>query len=320
MGTYQFMNFAFFKAKDPDNTTPVIVEVLAGQKFKEISRNLQDQGLVNRWWAINSLARIKGKDTAIKAGEYELTPGMSPKQILAKLISGEVLKRLITIKEGMAISDIAKAVEEAKLLSAEEFKKEASNIDLVSKYGIKAKSFEGYLFPESYQFSRPVTARQIIARMFEESDRRWTKEFGTRADEMGLSRHEVITLASIIEKESGKVEEQPLISSVFHNRIVQGMRLQADPTVIYGLPNFNGNITEDNLKDPHPYNTYVYSGLPPGPISNPGETAVRAALFPEQTTYLFFVADGTGGHVFSTTLQEHNEAVRIYQLGKGADK
>ena len=153
--------------------------------------------------------------------------------------------------------------------------------------------------------------------MLEEGDKHWPSEFSDRANEINLSRHEITTLASIIEKESGNAEEQPLISSVFHNRLSNGMRLESDPTVIYGIKDFNGNLTRQDLHTPHPYNTYTNFGLPPGPICNPGETAIRASLYPKESPYLFFVANGKGSHVFSTTLQEHNEAVAKYQLGRG---
>ena len=150
--------------------------------------------------------------------------------------------------------------------------------------------------------------------MLEEGEKRWIPEFTERADLLRMSRHEVLTFASIVEKESGNTSEQPLVSSVFHNRLQQGMRLQSDPTVIYGVPNFDGNLTKAHLETVTPYNTYTNPGLPPGPIANPGESAIRATLFPAQTNFLFFVADGKGGHVFSTTLAEHNEAVRRYQI------
>jgi UPF0755 protein len=150
--------------------------------------------------------------------------------------------------------------------------------------------------------------------MLQEGEKRWKPEVNERAAQLGMTRHELLTLASIIEKESGNQREQPLISSVFHNRLRNGMKLESDPTVAYGIPDLNGQLLRKHLETEHPYNTYINFGLPPGPICNPGETAIQAALYPTpDSQYLFFVADGQGGHVFSTTLAEHNKAVAQYR-------
>jgi len=217
---------------------------------------------------------------------------------------------MVTLKEGQTMLDLAVALEEAGVIKKEAFVPSLTDPDLLAKAGLNVSSFEGYLFPETYLFSRPIDAAHIIWRMLEEGEKRWTTEFANRADELRMSRHEILILASIVEKESGLADEQPRIASVFHNRLSQGMKLQADPTVIYGIPNFNGNITKENLQNAdNSYNTYMHFGLPPGPICNPSETAIHATLFPETTNYLFFVSDGNGRHLFSTTLQEHNENV-----------
>lgn len=313
--TFIFLRRAFLLPLDPQSTMKITVEIAAGRNFADICRELKNKGVIKYAWALDALGRFRKADTKISAGEYELSPAMDPRSILHKLISGDVIKRQITVKEGFTIKDIARALETAGIIKAEDFEREASDPRLLSKAGISAASFEGYLFPETYFFSRPVSAQTIIWTMLEEGERHWPREFTEKAEKMRLSRHEVLTLASIIEKESGNVDEQPLISSVFHNRLSQVMKLQSDPTVIYGLPNFNGNLTKEDLQNPHPYNTYVNFGLPPGPIANPGLSAIKAALFPKQTTFLFFVADGSGKHVFSTTLAEHNEAVARFQKG-----
>lgn len=311
--TYVKMKGAFFDPVNESNQTTTIIEIAPGKSFKEICKELENKGVLQHWWGLNLLARVKKEDTKINAGEYEIAPSMTPAQILAKLIRGDVLKRQVTIKEGALIPEIAQAIEQAGLMPATDFVRASESGELLARAGVNFQSFEGYLFPETYQFSRPVTAQAIIWKMLEEGEKHWPKENTTKADELGYSRHEILTLASLIEKESGNVEEQPLISSVFHNRLIQGMKLQSDPTVIYGLQNFNGNLVKEDLANPHPFNTYVHPGLPPGPICNPGATAINAALNPAKTTYLFFVADGNGSHVFSTTLQEHNEAVNKYQ-------
>ncbi len=315
--TYLFMHRAFLEPVDPSNTKTELVEIEPEKTFREICKKIQSQNIIRHWWALEVLARVKKSDTAINAGEYELSPSMSPKDVLKKLVSGDVFKRKVLVKEGASIWEIGAVVQEAGLMPAEEFNKAVADAKLLAVAGLNASSFEGYLFPNTYNFSRPASAKTIIFTMLEEGEKQWPGEFTQRADELHLTRHEILTLASIIEKESGDPEEMPIISSVFHNRLNQGMKLQSDPTVIYGLKNFDGNLTKENLQDPHPYNTYVNFGLPPGPIGNPGKTAVRAALFPKETSYLFFVANRKGGHVFSTTLQEHNDAVHTFQLGGG---
>ncbi len=314
--TYMFMRSAFLSAVDQNNKEIVLIEVQPDKNFREICKLLQEKGVVKHWWSVEILARINRSDRAINAGEYELSPSMDPRAVLTKLASGEVFKRKVVVKEGMSVWEIGNLVEQAGLMSAQDFDNAIVDPKLLAEAGISAPSFEGYLFPDTYNFSRPITARAIVWRMLEEGEHHWPADFSARADELQLSRHEVLTLASIIEKESGKVDEQPLISSVFHNRLSQGMKLQSDPTVIYGIPNFNGNLTKEDLQTPTPYNTYMNFGLPPGPIGNPGDSAIKAALYPQESTYLFFVADGTGRHVFSTTLQEHNEAVNLYQRNK----
>jgi UPF0755 protein len=183
----------------------------------------------------------------------------------------------------------------------------------LKELGIAGTSLEGYLFPDTYQFPRNTSAKKIVVAMNDQLQKRWLPEWDDRLKQLSMTKHQALTLASIIEKESGGVAEQPVISSVFHNRLKKGMKLQADPTVIYGIPNFNGNITKEDLQTPTPYNTYVITGLPPGPIANPGVSAIKAALYPVTTNYLYFVANGQGGHIFSETLDDHNELVNAYQ-------
>ena len=315
---YRFMVGALLEPANPASPTEVSIEISPGMSFREVARLLQSKGIVRYARSLDLLARLKGSPTdKISAGEYMLSPAQQPSQILAKLVAGDVLKRNVTLTEGMNMYELTKAVGRSGLMSEAEFLPALSDQNVLAKAGIAAKNFEGYLYPETYTFSRPTTAAQIIWRMLEAGEKHWPMEYTNQADKLGLSRHEILTLASIIEKESGKKkDDQPIISSVFHNRLKAGMKLQADPTVIYGLENFNGNLTKEDLQNPHPYNTYVNLGLPPGPIANPGDSAVKAALFPAETQFLFFVADGLGGHTFSQTLSEHNEAVAKFLSGE----
>jgi len=318
LGTYLSIRRAFYSAVDPNDTTMRLVEIENSKSFREICRKIESSGVLRHWWVLEILARLKKSDTSVSAGEYELNPSMLPGDILRKLVAGDVFKRKVTVREGLSVWEIGSLTEEAGLVSKEEFDKGVADPKFLAIAGLNAPSFEGYLFPETYLFSRPITVKTIIFAMIEQGEKNWPAEYTARADELNFTRHEILTLASIIEKESGNVDEQPTISSVLHNRLAQGMKLQVDPTVIYGIKNFNGNLTKQDLQTPTPYNTYVNFGLPPGPIANPGATAIKAALYPAETSYLFFVADGQGRHVFSSTLQEHNEAVRRYQLGDRA--
>lgn len=313
--TYGWLKTNVLDPLEPGNSETRLVEVLQGKSFKEICQDLERAGIIRHAWVLEAISRISKNDTRVRTGEYELSPGMTPRQVLAKLVSGVVFQRKFTVIEGESIWVIGKKIEAAGIITEAEFNGALTDKSLLAAAGILAESFEGFLFPETYSFSKPSSPRSIIWAMVEESDKHWPPSYQDQALKLGYSRYEILTLASIIQKEAGSNQEMPLISSVFHNRLKQGMKLQADPTVIYGVPNFDGNLTRLHLKTPTPYNTYTNFGLPIGPICNPGEAAIRAALFPSESTYLYFVADGTGKHVFSTTLKEHIDAVRKYQLG-----
>ena len=294
-------------------------EVLPDQSFRSIARKLEAEGLVRHWRVVDVLSRLRGEDTKIKAGEYELFPAMTAKEIIAKLASGEVYRRVVVVKEGISVWEIGSILQSAGLNAATEFNDAMRNFEFLREAGIRAENFEGYLFPDTYYFSKSDSIRSIIWRMLERGDQLWDIQAMKQAEKLRMTRHEVLTLASIIEKESGNVKEQNRVSSVFHNRLAHGMKLQSDPTVVYGIPDYRGVITHEMLLRVHPYNTYINFGLPPGPICNPGETAIKAALNPADTRFLYFVADGKGGHVFSKNLEEHNQAVQRYRSAmKGA--
>jgi UPF0755 protein len=195
----------------------------------------------------------------------------------------------------------------------------AFSSDFAAGLGIAGDGVEGYLFPDTYLFSKEVAPAEVIKTMVENFKRVYAPDFSLRAAELGMTDREVVTLASIIEKETGLAEERPLISAVFHNRLKLGIPLSSDPTVIYGIADFDGNLRKRDLEKKTPYNTYLIRGLPPGPIANPGRSSILAALYPAPVKYLYFVSRNDGSHHFSATIREHNEAVRRYQKnGKGA--
>jgi UPF0755 protein len=303
-------------AQRPDAETPAerLVTILPGEGFGAIARQLQALGLIQTPFKFKLYARFSGYHTQIKAGEYELSGRMSPRQILDTLKGGRVRLYHVTVPEGYQLRQIAETIETAGFGTAKDFHRLATDPQVVQDVGIEADTLEGYLFPDTYHFPRGFDQRSIIAAMVRHFKTVITDEWQARAREIGLTLHEVVTLASIIEKETGDPAERPLISSVFHNRLHKGMRLETDPTVIYGIQDFNGNLTRKDLRTPTPYNTYIIKGLPPGPIASPGRAALEAALYPAETDYLFFVSRRDRTHQFSTNWKDHDKAVQEYQL------
>jgi UPF0755 protein len=306
------VNF-FFKPFKPGDTTIQLVEIPTGSTFSSACKELANQGVIRSWRVLDIIYQLGKSKETIKAGEYELSAGMTPQEILKKLVSGDVFKRVLVVKEGYDIWQIAAEVEKARIATADEFLQIAQNKGLLERVSIDADSFEGYLFPETYFFSGKQPTENILWRMYEEFLKHWLPEYNDKSKEMNFTVHEIITLASVIEKESGNAEEQPKVSSVFHNRLKNGMRLESDPTLVYGVKDFNGVVLDKHKEIESPYNTYKNFGLPKGPIANPGKTAIEAALNPATTDYLYFVADGKGGHVFSTNLTDHINAVNAYR-------
>jgi UPF0755 protein len=286
-----------------------------GQSLAATAEALQRHQLIKSALKFRVLARLEGYDRRLKAGEYSLTSFMSPHDILERMSKGLVRLHRLTVPEGLTIVQIADQIEKAGLAQADDIVRRAKDPAYVRAQGIAASSLEGYLFPETYFFPRTVAADGILTAMLQAFRSACPPEWERRALELGFTLHEAVTLASMIEKETGDPSERPLISSVFHNRLKRGMRLETDPTVIYGIPHFDGNLTRKHLETPTPYNTYIIRGLPPGPIASPGKEALKAALYPAQTDFIFFVSKNNGTHHFSANLVDHNRAVQHYQLG-----
>ncbi len=306
---FSFLWKNLFQPVSPGNEAVISVEIAPGENFSSIIKKIKGKGISRNEWSLKIIGKIQKIDTKIKSGEYAFKASMTPKEIIKTLASGKVIERIVAVIPGMSIKDVARVVGESGLLDEEKVLNGLFSRELLDKWGISAESFEGYLYPDTYKFSRPVTIEDIIRPMLLGAEKKWATDYTEKAQELMMDRHQILTLASIIQKESSLPDELPLVSSVFHNRLKRGMKLQADPTVIYGMKNYNGNLTKEDLETPTPYNTYVNPGLPPGPICNPDENAIRAALYPSFSSYLYFVADGSGGHKFSTTLQDHNLSV-----------
>jgi len=312
-----FAGLLFFKASRPmsESTQTQIFEVKSGMTLKQVSQELFHQNLIRSANAFQTIAFIQDKEKRIKVGEYYISPSMLPNEILQRITSGKTVLHSVTIPEGYRITEIADLLEGRDLVDKNIFLQQAKNVDLLE--GIATGSLEGYLFPDTYHFGKRTTEIKIINKMVETfKERALKQDFLKRAEDLGFSFHEIITLASLIEKETGKDSERKKISSVFHNRLKKNMLLQTDPTVIYAIDVFDGNIRKRDLKIDSPYNTYLYKGLPPGPIANPGLKSITAALYPADTSNLYFVSKQDGSHKFSATLNEHNLAVQKYQLRK----
>ncbi|UCF89048.1 MAG: endolytic transglycosylase MltG [bacterium] len=311
IGVWSFWNTP---AEDPGQDVLVIIP--SGSSFVAASRMLVDAGVVRSLKPFVFLGKIKGLSSSIQAGELMFNTGMTPGQALEVLAKGKAVTYPVTIPEGYSIAMIADLLAHYELGDAARFLELAKDPEFCRELGVPADSLEGFLFPDTYFWPKGLSEEEILGRMVAKYQTVFTGEMKRRADEIGMSELEVVTLASIIEKETGAPEEREQVSAVFHNRLKKGYRLQTDPTVIYGLLDFNGNLTKADLRTDHPYNTYTRSGLPVGPIANPGEASLRAALYPAQVDYLYFVSKGDGTHVFSNTLVEHNKAVAIHQLGR----
>ncbi len=300
-----------------ENTQTIILSIPPGATLKKISKDLQSLSLIRNASAFRLLANIRQKQTHIQVGEYELNQSMLPMDILKAITSGKTVLHPVTIPEGYRISEIAELLTETISINKEIFIKETRNEDLLNKLNITSKSLEGYLFPETYHFSKHTSEKKIIQTMLNTFQQRMkTKKIQHQIQSSDMSLHEIITLASLIEKETGMNGERKHISSVFHNRLKRKMRLQTDPTVIYAIENFDGNIRKKDLNIDSPYNTYRHKGLPPGPIASPGIKSIVAALNPIKTNHLYFVSKKDGSHQFSSSLKEHNRAVQKYQLKK----
>jgi UPF0755 protein len=290
------------------------IEIKPGSSFTRIANQLEQAGVISDAQRFTLLARWREAAAKIHAGEYLFENAATPDEVLNRLIAGDIRKFQVTIPEGFNLKEIAARLARTEIAAAEDFLSLCYDDSFIKALGIEAGSLEGYLFPETYTYSSSTTAHQLLRTMVEQLNKQLSPALLKKAESLNLNRHELLTLASIIQKEAGNVMEMPLISAVFHNRLKRGIALQADPTVIYGIKNFDGNLTRKHLETPTAYNTYRKRGLPPGPIACPGAFALHAAANPAKTRDLYFVARGDGTHEFNETLKEHNRAVRRYQL------
>lgn len=296
---------------------PLMFEISKGETFNSALLDVAQAAPGFPMKMAKIYIKVRGLSKALKVGEYEIPAGQSALQIIELMTKGQMIERMVTIQEGFNIFQIAELLEQHRLTTKAEFLTAARNPELVSELlGFRADSVEGYLFPDTYRLPKSWTAEQYIRTFVNQFKKVWaTIEIQNKT---GWTRHQVVTLASVVEKETGAPFERPMISSVFHNRLKKPMRLQSDPTTIYGVWVQTGemlrNITKKDLQTSTPYNTYTVNGLPHGPIANPGKAALVATMNPVESQNYFFVSRNDGTHKFSRTYQEHKEAVRVYQL------
>jgi peptidoglycan lytic transglycosylase G len=292
---------------------PAEIRVEQGDSLATVVRKLRDQELIASGFLFSVWARLNGVDKKIHQGLYRFESAVPPREILDRLATGRGIFQTVTIPEGLTVREIAELLDKMQIANRDTFIAQAANSDLLAALGLSEKGLEGYLFPSTYHFTPSTPEKDIITTMAEQFRKVSLPLLNQRDGTTSLTSHEILTLASIIEKETGIDAERPLISAVFHNRLRRQMPLQSDPTVIYGIKDFNGNLTRRNLQDPTPYNTYRISALPPGPICNPGLSSIRAALQPAEVSYLYFVSKNDGTHLFSESIEAHNQAVKLYQ-------
>jgi len=300
---------------------PVIIP--APSSFSAIEEKLAAAGVLKSDLRFRILAKLMGVNKGLHPGEYRFPPQATPYQILRQLYKGSLIRHPLTIPEGANLKQIGALLSKEGWSSEAEFRAATSDLKFLAELGLNSPSLEGYLFPDTYFLERGVFNLRAFLTSMVAQTRKILAATGAVSGlpAYGLNAHQVLTLASIVEKETGLASERPLIARVFLNRLREGMKLQTDPTVIYGIATFTGNLTKKDLQTPSPYNTYLIPGLPPGPIASPGRAAIQAVMAPAPNgDYYYFVSKNDGSHYFSRSLAEHNRAVNRYQRQPPAPK
>jgi UPF0755 protein len=299
----------------PDAET--FVEIVPGSNPQRMGRALADAGVVANPAAFRIAVWLEGAGRRLQAGEYRFDEPLTARAVVEKIVRGDVFLRPVTFREGLTIRQMAVIFEERGFGSSAEFVAAAAKPGAIREIDPRAPDLEGYLFPDTYTLPRRTTADDLVARMVSRFEKALTPDLRQRAAARGLSVRELVTLASLVEKETARAEERPLVAAVYANRLTIGMGMQCDPTVIYALERagkYTGNLTRADLQFDSPYNTYRYAGLPPGPIAAPGEASLEAAANPANVPYIYFVSRNDGSHAFASTLDEHNRNVHQFQV------
>ncbi len=297
----------------PFGNKPIEFEIKRGATFKQVVNSLSERGLVRDRWVIYVLGRATGVDRRIKAGFYSLWGTMNPWQIFTAIRKGKIIEYEITVVPGDSLREIETKFTALRITDSEEFQRLCTDREFLDSLDVDAPSLEGYLFPDTYRFPKGLEAQDILIIMVNRLREQFDDKMMARQMEIDIPEREVLTMASIVEKEAITDKERPIIAGVYYNRLKKSMLLQADPTAIYGVKGSREKITRDDLLRKTPYNTYVIKGLPPGPIASPGLRSIQAALNPADVPYLYFVSNNDGTHNFSATLGNHENAVKAYR-------
>ncbi len=312
---------AIFREAPFGSAAEKVIEIPAGSAPRQVVRLLTRGGaLADERLAWRYVHWVKRDGRAFKAGEYAFVGPLTPDEVLERVYRGEVKVYHFTVPEGLRMEEIAAIIEGAGLGRASELLPLMQDASLARELGVRASNLEGYLFPDTYKIPKGMDPEDALSMMINKMREKYSDRLKTRASGLGLSENQVLTLASIIEKEAVTDEDRPLISAVYHNRLKKKMPLQADPTAIYGIKSSKEKITSDDLKRKTKYNTYMIKGLPPGPIASPGLKSITAALYPANVPYIYFVSNNDGTHHFSVTGAEHEAAVKRYREKKQMEK
>jgi UPF0755 protein len=304
----------FFTANYYPGKGPIRFEIDKGESLSKVTEKLYEMKVIPSKMNFKIAAFVYGAERKVRAARYNIPNGLSYLDLIELFISGDAdFLQTITIKDGVPLTWIAAKLHYEVKVDSNEFMNAVYDEALLDSLGIKAPSLEGYLLPARYNIFERSTPKEIIGKMYKSFNNYFNDSMRIRAKELGYNLHQVLTVASIVDGETNKKSEMPVIAGVYYNRLRTGMRLQADPTVQYLIPGGWRRLTYDDLNINSPYNTYKFAGLPPGPINNPGKDAIRAALYPQNHKYMFFVADGNGGHKFAESYQQHLELVNKYR-------
>jgi UPF0755 protein len=310
---YQRLHEAYRGFSGPEQ----FVDIAPGTGANAIGAQLAEAGVVRDPQTFRLALWLSGRARELKAGEYRFDREATPFDVIDRIARGDVYKRLITFREGLTIAEMAQVFEERGFGPAAEFEQAARKGSLIADLDPGAPDLEGYLFPETYALPRGTSAEELVAQMVALFKRLYAEPLRAEAAAAGLTTRQVVTLASLVEKETARPEERPLVGAVYRNRLKIGMGMQADPTVIYALlraGRYDGNLSREDLQFDSPYNTYRHAGLPPGPIASPGLASLEAAVRPAPVAHLYFVSRNDGSHVFADTLDQHNRNVQEWQV------
>lgn len=309
-----FAGNLYFFLKTPFGDSAQSFQIEKKKSLNQVIQTLHEKKVIANVPLFKAYLFIKQANSKIRAGDYDFTPQMTPPQVLDLLMKGDFKTYRITIPEGWNFKQIAAYLGELKLVDPLKFLAKCSDPSFAQDLGVLSGSLEGYLFPDTYLIYKPKNEEELIQKFVDRFKEVYKKEIVPLMHGGGMTAQDIVILASLIEKETANPAEKPIIASVFFNRLKINMQLATDPAVIYGIPNFSGNLTRADLERPGPYNTYLNKGLPPTPIANPGLESLKAVLNPAQTEYLYFVSQNNGSHYFSKTEAEHFNAVRRYQI------